>query len=103
MDPSLQPSELTARYESYTLSLLDKHCPEKQVFSRVNDKPFMTEDMKIIKRKIMREYQKHGKTQKYFDLKSVFKEKLQNEALKYKKKIMDDVATGNIGHTYAAL
>ena len=58
-------------------------CPVKQTFTRPDEKPFITEEMKCIKRQIMREYEKKGKSDKYTHLKSLFQSKFQKEAYKY--------------------
>ena len=55
MDTSLTPTELTELFEFYTGGVLDIFCPKKKIFSRPGQKPFITEDMKILKRNIMRE------------------------------------------------
>ena len=87
----------------YTGEVLEIFCPKKQIFSRPNESPFITEDMKILKRLIMREYEKHGKTAKYLDLKIRFKSKMDTQILKYKEKIFDDIKNGNRKSTYSAL
>ena len=51
----------------------------------------------------MREYEKKGKTQKYFTLKSQFSQKLQNERIKYRQKLEDEVISGDRTSVYAAL
>ena len=52
MDPNLTPTELTELFEFYTGGIIDVFCPKKRIFSRPGQKPFITEDMKILKRKI---------------------------------------------------
>ena len=96
MDPNLTPTELTELFEFYTGGILDVFCPKKRIFSRPGQKPFITEDMKILKRKILREYEKRGKTLRYFELKNAFQDK-------YKNKIFEEIKTGNRNSLYAAL
>ena len=103
MDPGLISTQLTELFQYYTEGLLNIFCSEKQVFSRPDEKPFITENMKILKRSIMREYEKRGKSQKYRKLKASFQEKYEKEALKYKDKIIDDVRIGDLTCTYSAL
>ena len=50
LDPSLPPSSLVELFEYYTGQILDTFCPSKVIFSRPNDSPFITEEMKILKR-----------------------------------------------------
>ena len=54
MDPGLTSTQLTELFQYYTEGVLNIFCPEKQVFSRPDEKPFITENMKILKRSIMR-------------------------------------------------
>ena len=103
MNPDLSPTELTELFEFYTGGILDAFCPQKYVYSRPNDKPFISEDMKIIKRWIMREYEKRGKSVKYCNLKESFDRKFETEVAKYTEKILEDVRTGNRNCAYSAL
>ena len=95
MNPDLNPTLLTELYEFYTGEILDIFCPKKDVFSRPDQKPFISEDMKVLKRKIQRHYEKKGKTAKYFELKKSFQNKYQNEISKYKNKLFEDLRTVN--------
>ena len=103
MNPNLSPTMLTELFEGYTGGILDIFCPEKKVYSRPNEKPFISEDMKILKRRFMREYERHGKSRIYFDLKGSFERKYQSQISKYKDKIIEDVKSGNRSCTYSAL
>ena len=103
MDPDLNPTELTELFEFYTTGILDIFCPQKKIFSRPGQKPFITEDMKMLKRKILREYEKRGKSSRYFELKRTFKEKYNKEVSKYRNKIFEEIQTGNRNSVYAAL
>ena len=103
MDPNLSPTDLTELYEFYTGGVFDIFCPKKKIFVRPDDKPFITEEMKILKRKILREYEKRGKSLKYLEFKKLFNEKYKNEASKYKSKIFEEIKTGNRTSVYSAL
>ena len=59
--------------------------------------------MKILKRKIMREYEKKGKSEKYHNFKSLFDKKYQREALKYREKLENEILNGERTSCYAAL
>ena len=78
-------------------------CPEKEVYARPQDSPFVNESMKVLKRSFMREYEKRGKSKRYFELKCSFDQKKKNEIKKYIDKIFDDVKNGNRNCTYSAL
>ena len=70
-------------------SHLDLHCPTKTVKLRPQiDKPFMTEDLKRLDRQRKREYKKHGKSQKYHSLSSIFDTKYKRASTDYLEKIM---------------
>ena len=103
MDPQLDPTSLTDLFEYYTGGVVDTFCPERSIFARPNDLPWITENLKVLKRKISREYEKRGKSQKYTDLKFTFQLKLENEAAKYKEKICEEVRSGNRNSAYSAL
>ena len=71
--------------------------------ARPNDLPWISENMKVLKRSIMREYEKKGKSIKYFELKCSFDQKMKSEVAKYIEKITEDVKNGNRSCTYSAL
>ena len=73
------------------------------MYSRFNEKPFINEDMKNLKRRTQREYEKRGKSEKYKNMKRCFKTKFEAEASKYKERIIEDVKTGNRNSAYSAL
>ena len=75
MDPDLTPTQLTELFQYYTGEILNTFCPQKQVLSRPDDDPFVTENMKVLKRNILREYEKRGKSLKYFEMKSSYEQK----------------------------
>ena len=68
MSPQLTSTQLTELFEFYTGEVLDIFCPQKQVVSRPYEEPFVTEDMKVLRRNILREYEKMGKSNKYHNL-----------------------------------
>ena len=103
MDPALTSTQLTELFQFYTEEILNLFCPKKQVLSRPDEKPFITEDMKLLKRRIMREYEKRHKSAKYYELKELFQQKYETEIIKYKEKIIDDVRNGDRFSTYSAL
>ena len=71
--------------------------------SRPNDLPYVTEAMKVLKRKIQREYEKRRKSIKYFELKALWETLLQKEIKKYKQKLSDDLRSGNRNSVYSAI
>ena len=103
MDPASSPTLLADVFEYYSNEILNIFCPEKTIYTRPGDLPYITEVMKNIKRNISREYEKRGKSEKYLKLKSLFNQKLVSEAEKYKNKILEDVVSGNRTSAYSAL
>ena len=103
MDSALNPTDLTELFQSYTCGVLDIFCPQKIVYARPDDLPYITEKMKTIKRQIMREYEKRGKSVKYYELRAIFMKSMEKEVSRYKNKIIEDVKTGNKKSVYSAL
>ena len=103
MDPTLTSSELTDVFESYTNKLVDIYFPTKEIRLKCDDKPYITEMIKANKRRLMREYEKNGKSLKYLNLKKSIDEDMERAVAKYKEKIIDDVKNGTKTSTYKAL
>ena len=57
--------------------------PEKTIIISSEDKPWYNEQLRILKRQRMREYERHGKTDKYQQIRLKYDEKLKTEMLKY--------------------
>ena len=70
MDPLSSPTVLTENFEYFTGAILDTFCPSKVVSSQPNEKPWVTENTKNLKRKLQREYERKGRSPKYFELKN---------------------------------
>ena len=83
--------------------MIDDHFPVKTIAVSENDHPWITNDLKKLKRLRQREYCKHGKSNRYFDLKNEFLKK-QVEAVKhYTDKIMNEVKEGQRTSCYKSL
>ena len=103
MNPDLSSTQLTSLFEYYVGNIVDLHCPKKTITVRSDDNPFITEALKGMKRRIMREYEKRGKSQKYLELKELFSQKLNDQKVKYKDKILQSVIDGDRSSSYKAL
>ena len=103
MDPSLSSTDLTELFQYYTGQILDIFCPTKVCFVRPGEKPWVTENLKVMRRKVQREYERHGKTRKYSEMNQLYKDKLIIEMHKYKQKLEDDVINGERSSSYAAI
>ena len=90
-------------YEEILQKILKETFPMKSIKKSDQDKPWFTEDLRALKRTRMREYSKHGKSAKYFELKRKFDSKLINEIKKYKQKIEIEVIEGKRGSCYSAI
>ena len=103
LDPSLPPSSLTELFEFFTSQILDIFCPTKVCYSSPHSLPWYKEYLKILRRGIQREYEKRGKSIKYYEMQSSYDGKLTSEMQKYKDKILEDVRNGDRSSSYAAL
>ena len=103
MNPDLSSTQLTSLFEYYVGNIVDLHCPKKTITVRSDDNPFITEALKGMKRRIMREYEKRGKSPKYLELKELFSQKLNDQKVKYKDKILQSVIDGDRSSSYKAL
>ena len=103
MGNDASPMELIDIFEFYTNGIIDAFCPQKKIFERPGENPFKREDMKILKRKIMREYEKRGKSPLYIDLKATLDDKIKSEKIKYKERVIDEVTNGTRHSAYSAI
>ena len=103
LDPNLSSTDLTERYEQYVTEILEVNCPKQTIFVHPDDSLYITVELKALKRRIMREYEKKGKSEKYFNLKELFQRKILDAANKYKQKIIASVVDGDRASTYKSL
>ena len=94
---------MVSSFECHTSELIENIFPLKTVSISSWDKPYMTEELRVIRRQRQRVYRKQGRSQKYLDLKSKFDDKLKSEAEKYRQKIMTEVTEGKRNNSYSAL
>jgi hypothetical protein len=85
----ISPTQMSVVFEQLVGNKLNQFCPEKEVKVSSQDKPFITGELKKMKRLKSREYNRRGKTQKYKDLQKKFKSKYKIEAEKYLNKNLD--------------
>ena len=83
--------------------ILSDTFPEKQIIISPFDDPWFTEQLRKLKRQRQRHYERHGKDDKYIELKTIFDEKFKNERAKYKQKIEKQVQEGSRGSIYPIL
>ena len=100
---SRDTSHLVQQFQDTLKTLVDETFPERKIQINSDDKPYFTEKLRKLKRIRQREYQKHGRSDKYLELKEKFEGQLKNEKLKFIKKISTEVAEGRRGSIYPAL
>ena len=66
---------------------MDQYLPQKIVKIGIHDKPFMTSELKKLKRSRMREYTKNGKSDKYMRLKQEFEERFKKASQDFLQKM----------------
>ena len=80
IDTNMTSTQMVAKFETYSTQLIENNFPEKVVTISDFDKPYITEELKLIRRQRQRTYQKHGKSAKYIELKELFDKKLKLKA-----------------------
>ena len=101
--PNMTSSEMVATFENHIEDMVNANFPLKTVKISDWDKPYMTQELKYLRRKRQRIYRKWGKSQKYLKIKCEFDQKLKSEAEKFRQKILSEVRNGKLGSSYKAL
>ena len=78
----LDPTEMVNLFQNYTDKMIKSTFPEKLVTISDHDKPYFTEELRLLRRQRQRAYRIGGKNAKYLDLKAKFEQKLKSEAKK---------------------
>jgi len=99
----LSPSEQTNVFEKLVNEKLNLFCPMKQMKLGSQDKAFITQELKQIKRQKMREYSKRGKSEKYKKLSSIYEAKYKAEAEKFLNKNMEALRDSKPGQAFNIL
>ena len=99
----LSSSDMVDLFQKMTIDLKDIHFPKKTISITPYDKPWITEELKVIRRRRQRIYRKEGRSIAYLNLKDEFDNKLKLEAAKYVKKLNEEVSSGKRGSSYAAI
>ena len=98
LQQGMSSTEMVNFFEQETKTMIETIFPEKTVTVSDYDKPFITEELKLLRRQRQRAYRKGGRSAKYLELKSKFDMKIKIEAEKYKQNILSEVATGKRGN-----
>ena len=97
------PTEQVKGFEDIISTKLDQIFPKKVTKIGVGDPPFITSELKTLKRRRMREYKKNLKSEKYDKLKNEFETKYKKAAGDYLKKNINTLKEVNPGQIYNIL
>ena len=103
IEGDLKVTDMVESFEAAAKELVDKNFPKKNVTVTEGELPYFTEELKILRRRRNRVYQRTGKSKQYQKIKQEFEQKLVNEATKYKNKILEEVKDGKRGSGYSAI
>ena len=76
MTEGLSSSDMVVTFQAMTNELMDIHFPLKKVSVSPYDKPWMTEELKALRRRRQRIYRKQGRSPQYHEIKDTFDNKL---------------------------
>ena len=103
MIDGMTSSDMVDMFQKMTTNLVDIHFPLKKITISPYDRPWITEELKLLRRRRQRTYRREGRSEKYLLLKQQFDNKLSSEAAKYMEKIRKEVVDGKRGSSYSAL
>ena len=94
---------MVAAYQNITTTLLSEIFPLKTIINSDQDKLWFNEQLQRIKRKRLREYEKHGQSDKYWEIVDSFNQMFKTERDKYFQKMRLEVIEGERGSIYPIL
>ena len=103
LSPGLSSTELTELLQGKMTSMIDHHFPLKSINLTDSDQPWITDGLKKLKRIRRREFCRHGRSEKYYQLKTEFETKKKEAVKKYADKIIEEVREGTRSSSYKAL
>ena len=98
-----EPNQQVSAFQALIEQKLDTYLPKKIVKLGINDKPFITSELKTLKRKRMREYKANGKSEKYIRLKREFDVKYTRAAGDFMRKNIESLKETNPGQAFSIL
>ena len=99
----MTPSEQAKNLQKLLLSRLDECCPVKSFRLGSQDKAWINGELKQLKRRKMREWQKRGKSKKYDELSEEFGRKYKRAAEKYMQSKIDAMKDSKPGKAFGIL
>ena len=103
MMDGLSSSEMVDTFQKMTNDLKNIHFPMKRISISSYDKPWITEELKSLRRRRQRIYSKEGRSLAYLQAKNEFDTKLKVAAEKFIAKINDEVTNGKRSSSYSAI
>ena len=86
LDSYSEPNGMSLHFENIMKKYTDTYFPQKQVFVSNWDKPFFTEELRLLRRRRQRYYQKYGKNDTYVQLSADFQSKLLSKRINTERK-----------------
>ena len=99
----LSVDDMVAKYTHITNTHMVETFPEKTIIVSPDDQPWFNEKLRLMKRQRLREYNKHGQSKKYFELREKFDVLFRLERAKYLEKIQLEVSECKRGSLYPTL
>ena len=96
-------TEQAQQLQNILLNKLNEYCPVKTFKLGPQDKAWINGELKRLKRRKMREWQKRGKTEKYQKLSDEFEQKYKIAAAKYMHNKIDALKQAKPGQAYGIL
>ena len=96
-------NQKAVQLQNIILEKVEEYLPLKSRTISNDDQPWYTEELKNLKRKKSREYQKNRKSEKYIILNIKYDKKLKLAKRRYKKAKIDDVLTSSDRQWYSKL
>ena len=103
LSSELSSTQMTEIFQSSMSIMIDNHFPQKSITITDSDQPWITQELKRLKRVRSREFCRNGRSSRYFQLKNEFEVKQVDAVKKYTDKIIDEVRNGSKSSCYKAL
>ena len=100
---NLPIQEMVSRFQSVTNNLFCQTFPQKEITVSPEDQPWFNEQLRKLKRLRLKEYSRHGHSEKYNEIRIKFEVMSKAAIKKYKNKIDIEVTEGKRGSSYPAL
>ena len=94
---------MVQKYEEMVKKIVEETFPLKSIQISDYGQPWLTEELRSLKRTRMTEYSRHGNSAEHTELKAKFDRKFQTEVEKYKQKIELEVTEGKRDSYYSAI